>query len=88
MANISKQMLKIWREERDEVLLSYDVDRFKEFYHKWEKKGFYEMPLPADDIIEISMRKMVCELASATDAQKAEAAEWLTSRGYKPGWTS
>ena len=66
-------------------MLSYDVERFKEFYRKWQKKGIYEKPLPTNDyVIELAMRKAVCIMKSATDEQKKEAIEWLYEHGSKP----
>lgn len=50
-------MLNQWRKERDKVVKTYDVEAFKKFYIKWTKRGLYDMKLPADEVIEISMRK-------------------------------
>lgn len=46
-----KEWLKIWREERDEVAKTYDVEKFKEFYKKWAKRGIYNLQLPSDQVI-------------------------------------
>jgi len=54
---------KQWRKERDEAIYTLDVDTFKKFYRKWQKRGVYTEPLPSDEVIEIFMRKMVCCLA-------------------------
>ena len=73
---------KKWLKERDEITKTYDIQAFKDFYRKWSKKGLYTLKMPADNVIEISMRKMVYHMASATDAEKKEAEQWLTQRGY------
>lgn len=76
--------IKKWRKERDTVALAYDVEAFKEFYRKWQKKGVYNLPLPSDMVIEISMRKMVLAMADATGEQKMRARMWLIEHGMKP----
>lgn len=71
-----------WLKERDEVTLSLDIDKFKAFYRKWQKKGIYDMELPSDEVIEISMRKCVCAMAKPPADKLAEARAWLSERGY------
>ena len=71
-----------WLKERDEVTLSLDIDKFKAFYRKWQKKGVYDMELPSDEIIEISMRKCICAMAKPPVDKLAEARAWLSERGY------
>lgn len=71
-------------EERDKAVLSLDVEKFKKFHAKWVKLGYYDDSLPSDEILEISLRKMVCAISSATPEQRREAEEWLLSRGYRP----
>ena len=73
---------KQWLKERDEAAYSFDVDKFKKFYEKWQKRGVYNMPLPSDEVIEISMRKMVCSMANPDEDKLAEARAWLSERGY------
>ena len=71
-----------WLKERDEVTLSLDIDKFKAFYRKWQKKGVYDMELPSDEVIEISMRKCICAMANPPADKLAEARAWLSERGY------
>lgn len=78
------EMIKQWRVERDKALLAFDVDTFKEFYEKWRKLGVYSEPLPSDKVIEISIRKCVCEIIGAPKDKKEQAKKWLEERGYKP----
>ena len=77
--------LKQWLKERDEVLYTFDIEKFKAFYRKWEKRGLYTEPLPSDEVIEVSMRKCVCGLANPREDKLAEARAWLSERGYS--WT-
>lgn len=81
---ITNNTIKQWMKERDAVVKTYDLDLFKTFYRKWTKKGMYRMPIPSDEVIEISMRKMVCNMKSSTDEQKEEAMEWLEQHGSSP----
>ena len=79
----NKAWFKIWLHERDEVMLSYDVERFREFYNKWTRRGIYQDGLlpDSDIVIEISMRKCVYNMAKSTEEQKKEAADWLHAHG-------
>jgi len=73
---------KRWLKERDEAVLSLDINKFKEFYNKWMEKGIYNEPLPSDEVIEVSMRKCVCGLANPPKDKLSEARAWLSERGY------
>ena len=77
----SQKELNKWKRERDKAVKSYDVEKFKKFYRKWEKRGLYNIELPPDDILEISLRKMVFHMQDATDEEKAEAEVWLLEHG-------
>lgn len=77
-----KQWIKLWCEERDEVIKKQNVEEFKAFYSKWKARGIYEIELPLNDmVLEITLRKMLYHLKSATKEEKAEAEKWLTERG-------
>lgn len=72
-----------WIKERDAAAYSFDVETFKAFYRKWAKIGIYEMRrLPPDDVIEITMRKMVVNLANPIPEKYEEAKTWLLERGH------
>ena len=77
-----KKWKDIWIKERDEAIRTLDVEEFKKFYEKWTKRGFYRNGLPSDEVIEISLRKMLYHLGNATAEEKAKAEKWLTDRGY------
>lgn len=78
-----QKWIRLWKEERDKVMKTYDLELFKKFYEKWRKRGVYGLDLPKDNIIEISMRKCVYAMASATEEERKEAKRWLEERGYK-----
>ena len=71
-----------WIKERDKAVKTMDIQKFKTFYYKWKRCGIYQMDLPNDDVIEISMRKMILAMASATEKEKEAARQWLRDRGY------
>lgn len=58
-----------------------DLRVFKRFYAKWKARGFYEIGLPSDEVIEISLRKMLYHMTSATAEEKATAKRWLIAHG-------
>lgn len=75
-------MQNAWMKERNEAVISYDVDRFRKFYEKWRKIGMYSVPLPKNDlVVKITMRKMVYHITTFSKAQREEAAKWLKDRG-------
>lgn len=84
MSNRRKEFEQ-WKKERDAAAYSFDIEQFKAFYRKWQKRGVYKEELPDDEILEIVMRKMVCALADPQKDKLAEARAWLSERGYS--WT-
>lgn len=77
-----KKEFELWIKERDEAISALDVEKFKAFYNKWKAKGVYNINLPSDLVIEITLYKMLYNIESATDEEKAKAKEWLESKGY------
>lgn len=79
----NKDWINIWKSELKEVLATFDVEKFRAFYKKWHDRGYYDIDLPADDrVVEITIRKMVCNLNTMTEEQKEVAKEWLLERGF------
>jgi hypothetical protein len=81
---MNKALIKKFVKERDAVITLYDVEKFKEFYRKWYKKGFYDIPvqlLPPDNLIEVSLRKMAYHSNGVSIEEKQKAKEWLELRG-------
>lgn len=80
--NVIKELMQEWILERNVVIKSLDVEKFKAFWKKWSARGFYRNGLPNDEVIEISLYKMLYNLESATEEEKNKAKEWLESRGF------
>lgn len=80
---MTKSSLDIFVLERDKAVKSLNVAEFRKFYARWYKRGIYHLPLPpSDHIIEISMRKMIICMRSASDQEREEAKRWLLEKGY------
>lgn len=60
------------------------LEPFKAFVNKWRALGIYPtcFKLPSDEVLEISVRKMVIHEVNAPESTKQKATEWLLSRGY------
>ncbi len=80
--NVIKELMQEWILERNVVIRSLDVEKFKAFWKKWSARGFYRNGLPDDEVIEISLYKMLYNLESATEEEKNKAKKWLESRGF------
>lgn len=80
--NLIKELVQEWILERNVVIRSLDVEKFKAFWKKWSARGFYRNGLPDDEVIEISLYKMLYNLESATEEEKNKAKEWLESKGF------
>ena len=78
---LTRQFVK----ERDEAVKTAirtdDLRVFKRFYARWKAKGIYQIGLPSDEVIEISLRKMLYHMTSATAEEKATAEMWLIAHG-------
>ena len=78
---LTRQFVK----ERDEAIktavMANDLRVFKRFYGRWMAKGIYVIGLPSDEVIEISLRKMLYRMTSATAEEKAMAEGWLVAHG-------
>lgn len=80
---VDDKLHREWLKERDEMVKSYDVQKFKDFMKKWTELGVYHLDFfPSDEVIEISMRKMVYHFTTSTHKERADAKRWLESRGY------
>lgn len=77
------EIIKKYGRERDKAVASLDIEEFKAFIKKW--KYYIELPLPPDEILEITIRKMACNSPRIPEEKKQEAREWLLSRGYTEG---
>ena len=77
------KMFDEWIKERDAAALSFDVKKFRKFALKWQALGYYHIKrLPPDDVLEITMRKMVVNMENPPKDKYEDAKCWLLSRGY------
>lgn len=85
---LDSTILKEYADDRDRatcaVVEGEPLETFKAFVDKWRKRGIYPpcFKLPADDVLEIAIRKMVIHELRAPETTKDKAREWLLSRGY------
>ena len=79
---MSGKQFKRWLRERDAMIEKQDVQEFKRFYQKWSAFGIYDAPMPADNIIEASLRQMALAAKNVSSETKLAAALWLLSRGF------
>lgn len=75
-----------WIKERDEVVCTFDVTKFKVFYAKYAAIGVYDGMLPSDEVIEASLRYMVLAMENPPKDKAKAAREWLEAHGMAPGW--
>ena len=86
--NTFKEILKEYAVDRDKATIAVvegeDLQVFKDFVAKWYVRGLYPecFSLPSDEVLEISIRKMVLHEVNAPESTKEKAKEWLLSRGY------
>ena len=66
------------------VVEGESLEVFKAFVNKWRDLGIYPtcFKLPSDEVLEISIHKMVIHEVNAPESTKQKATEWLLSRGY------
>ena len=67
-----------------ETIEKQDLDVFKGFYVRYMLKGVYREKLPKDEILWLSLYKMLFHMTSSTHEEKAIAAEWLYAHGSSP----
>jgi hypothetical protein len=76
-----EEILAKYVEERDAMLRSLDINKFMEFYKRYDlttPKGGWahpEMPL-------IIMHKSRLQITSMTEEERKISREWLLTRGY------
>ena len=70
------EILRQFVKERNDACSSFDLVKFKSFFRKYRGGK-----LPSDEVLEITMRKMVVNIEPKLP-QYEEAKEWLLSRGY------
>ena len=78
---LTRQFVK----ERDEAvktaIKANDLRVFRRFYARWKAKGVYRIGLPSDEVLWLSLYKMLYHTESATEEEKAMAERWLVAHG-------
>lgn len=71
--------------ERDEAvktaIKANDLRVFRRFYARWKAKGIYQIGLPSDEILWVSLYKMLYHTKDTTEEEKAMAEAWLIAHG-------
>ena len=76
----NSRLIRKYVKERDDVVLSMDVDRFRKFTRKWNP----ELKQPSDEVMEITLRKMALSIPSMPWNVQQEAREWLIAHNCEP----
>ena len=82
MNNEQKAKIEVYVKDRDIAVKSMNVDTFKAFMKRY---GFFTgtmTPMPTDEVVEITMRKMAVHSTSLDVDTRVEAFRWLLERGY------
>ena len=72
--------------ERDEMLLKRDVNELRKFVN--DREGIYErffiiaLNTASDEVLEITLHKMIANVTSLPREFVEESKEWLKARGY------
>ncbi len=83
---MTEKMMKQWRKELREAVLTMDVEEFRAFYHKWQRIGIYDNPLPrSNEVLEVALRELMAAMLDVPEEKRAEAIAWLKARGYYEG---
>ena len=82
MKNYWETMRKKFDEERDDVLLTFDLEKIKKFYKKYRDLLAFPF-LPPENIIYRDSMKDILKMDKATPEQKQRAKEWLDNQKRK-----
>ena len=82
---MDRKLINQWLEERNAMVETLDIDEFKKFVRRWQKKGIYEsdLTLPGDEVIKLTLCKMAWGLESVSEDTKKKAIEWCNENGYR-----
>ena len=74
--------------ERDKMLLKRDVNELRKFVKRFEEyyeKDYLErFEKATDEILEITLHKMIANVTSLPRDFVLESVQWLIERGYSP----
>ena len=72
------EILRQFVKERNDACSSFDLVKFKAFFRKYRGD---KCKMPSDEVLEITMRKMVVNIEPKLP-QYEEAKNWLLERGH------
>ncbi len=70
--------IKAFVKERDEALLTGDIEKVRAYHKKWSP----EVKLPDDDVLEISMHKAITACRSLPRSYRIKSLQWLDDHGF------
>lgn len=80
------RLLEEYIKERDDAVLSLDLDKFKAFAKKWIDKGILppSLLIASDEVKAATMYKIILGLEDAPEDKVEAAKTWLVNNGYYP----
>ena len=83
---MNRKLVDQWKKDRDEVVESLDVEKFKAFYRLYQDKVYDGRPIPkSDKVIMAAMCKMALVIETISEGTKKRADEWLESNNFTKG---
>lgn len=81
---IDNKLINQWLEDRNKIVETLDVEKFKKFIKKWQKKGIYDknIKLTSDKAIKLTLCKMAWFIGSVSAETKKKALEWCNENGF------
>ena len=82
---MDRKLINQWREERNAMVETLDVDEFKKFVKKWQKYGLYEryMAFLSDEVLKLTLCEMAWSLEGVSEDTKKKAIEWCNENGHR-----
>jgi hypothetical protein len=80
--------IKKYVKERDEMLLKRSVSELRKFVKNhaefYEKEYIENFEKASDEVVEITLHKMIANVTSLPEEFVKESIVWLLERGYSP----
>lgn len=82
--DLSKSIISNYTTDLLDTCLTYSVEEFRAFVDRWRSEGVYPpcFDLASNEVIEITIRKIIVNRTDAPKHEREKAAAWLLSRGY------
>ena len=83
---IDKKLLNQWREERNAMIETLDIDEFRKFFKKWQEKGIYtgeNVEILSDVVIKLTLCEMAWGSNGVSEDTKKKAIEWCNENGHR-----